>query len=174
MANNLIIPGTNILVSIFDSRDTERLAELGIPQLRREIARSEYLEGYYGGCVAYNTDEVIFEREYQAACKKAIELIRSRQPKPTVTNNKFIDIDSLKSRYDLVDYIGRYTKLHKSGSRHSGKCPLHAGKTQNSIVIYPDNTFHCFGCLVHGSIIDFVMAYDHVDFKGALAILGGS
>lgn len=37
------------------------------------------------------------------------------------------------------------------------RCPFHADKSP-SFVLYPDNSFHCFGCGAHGrGAIDFVM-----------------
>jgi len=49
--------------------------------------------------------------------------------------------------------------------RHANKtlCPLHNEKTP-SFTIYPNNnSWHCFGCGVGGSVIDFVIAYYGLD-----------
>lgn len=50
------------------------------------------------------------------------------------------------------------------------KCPFHADSTP-SFAIYPDNTFHCFGCEKHGNnAIDFVIAMG-IPFKDAVSEL---
>jgi DNA primase len=47
--------------------------------------------------------------------------------------------------------------MPESGRRTSVRCPFHNEKTP-SLVIYPDNSFHCYGCGAHGKgAIDFVM-----------------
>jgi hypothetical protein len=182
MTNNIItfpfntpLPQTDILVPIFDGQDLEYLATiLSIPQLRMEIKHSEMCECYHGGCVDYNISEVIYEREYQDACKKAIDIIRSHQPKPTITNSKFIDIDSLKSLVDITAIAERYTKLVKAGKNFKALCPFHSEK-QPSFMVYPDKqSWHCFGaCSTGGDVISLVMKAENTDFKGAIALLGG-
>lgn len=162
--------------SIFDLKDVEYLAnKLEIPQLQLEIKRSRFVEGYHSGCVDYNTNEVVIERDYQAACKQAIDIIRSRQPKPTATSNKFIDIDSLKSSLDIVDVAERYTKLVKAGKNFKALCPFHSEKTP-SFMVYPDQqSWHCFGaCNTGGDAISLFMKAENTDFKGAIAILGSN
>ena len=48
--------------------------------------------------------------------------------------------------------------LTNNGRRIMIRCPIHQEK-QPSMVIYPDNTWHCFGCRAHGSnAIDLLTA----------------
>lgn len=48
------------------------------------------------------------------------------------------------------------------------RCPFH-GDTNRSLKLYPGSRgWHCFGCHMGGSVIDFVMAIDHVDFNTAV------
>lgn len=113
----------------------------------------------------------MYYQEYINACKLALDVAESIQPATPTTPGQPIkeSIESIKSRYDLADYIGQYVDLRKSGSRFYGLCPFHPDKKTPSFVVYSDNnTFHCFGCQVHGSIIDFVMKYHNLDIKGAL------
>ena len=43
------------------------------------------------------------------------------------------------------------------GRRHKVRCPFHNERTA-SFVLYPDGSYHCFGCSVNGqNAIDFVM-----------------
>lgn len=52
------------------------------------------------------------------------------------------------------------------------ECPFHNEKTA-SFKVYSDGTFHCFGCGVHGDVIDLTMKMQNVDFNTACEILGG-
>lgn len=60
--------------------------------------------------------------------------------------------------------IIRSTRIHRilgvndTGRRVSLKCPFHNERTA-SFTLYPDNSFHCFGCNVNGQgAIDFCVA----------------
>jgi DNA primase len=78
------------------------------------------------------------------------------------------DIDEVKSRIDIVDYIGKKVTLKKAGKNFKGLCPFHGEKTPSFMVSPDRQSWHCFGCGKGGSVIDFVMEYDHVDFREAL------
>jgi hypothetical protein len=54
--------------------------------------------------------------------------------------------------------------------RKFGLCPFHNERSP-SFYIFPDNRFHCFGCAVHGTSIDFVMLRDKVPFLQAVKTL---
>lgn len=48
-------------------------------------------------------------------------------------------------------------------------CPFHPGDQSPSLRIYSDqNSWHCFGCQRGGSIIDFAMQSEGVDFRSAV------
>ncbi len=78
------------------------------------------------------------------------------------------DIEEIKSRLNIVDIIGAKVTLKKAGRTFKGLCPFHNEKSP-SFVVSPDRQiFHCFGCHKGGTIFDFVMEYNHVDFVEAL------
>ncbi len=78
------------------------------------------------------------------------------------------DIDEIKSRLNIVDIIGERLTLKKAGRNFKGLCPFHNEKTP-SFVVSPDRQiWHCFGCGKGGTVFDFVMEYEHVDFAEAL------
>lgn len=52
------------------------------------------------------------------------------------------------------------------------KCPFHNEKTASFKAHKRD--FHCFGCGAHGTVFDFVMLMESVNFKRAFEILGGT
>lgn len=81
------------------------------------------------------------------------------------------DIDEIKSRLNIVDTIGKRVTLKKAGRNFKGLCPFHNEKTPSFIVSPDRQTFHCFGCGKGGSIFDFIMLSDHIDFSEALETL---
>lgn len=61
--------------------------------------------------------------------------------------------------------------LRRTGRIVHSKCPFHADNTP-SFAVYPDNTYHCFGCGKHGNnAIDFVMTLMEIPFKEAVSEL---
>ncbi len=81
------------------------------------------------------------------------------------------DIDEIKSRLNIVDIVSTRVALKKAGRNFKGLCPFHTEKTPSFIVSPDRQTFHCFGCGKGGSIFDFVMLTEHVDFSEALDTL---
>lgn len=78
------------------------------------------------------------------------------------------DIDEIKSRLNIVDVIGERLTLKKAGRHFKALCPFHHEKTPSFIVSPDRQIWKCFGCGKGGSVIDFVMEYEHVDFIEAL------
>lgn len=81
------------------------------------------------------------------------------------------DTDEIKSRINIVDFIGKRVTLKKTGRNFKGLCPFHNEKTPSFIVSPERESWHCFGCGKGGDIFTFVMEYEHVDFPEALAEL---
>lgn len=161
----------------FDSEDIKYLAQtLTIPQLRAEVEIAERV----GNCIrAWEGTEADYCDDFPwddfvAACQEAITLQRNTTPKPVLKPGR-VDLDAVRAHASIVDVIGQYTKLRKSGTRYTGLCPLHADKRTLSLVVYPEQqSWHCFGaCGRGGDVIDFVMLAEHLDFKDAAARLAG-
>lgn len=77
-------------------------------------------------------------------------------------------IAEIRDRTDLVELIGAYVSLKRSGRNFLGLCPFHQEKTP-SFNVSPDRGFyHCFGCGVTGDGIRFLMEHDHLSFQEAL------
>jgi len=69
---------------------------------------------------------------------------------------------------NLIDILGQYVKLKRSGSNYVGYCPFHNEKTP-SFNVTPGKGFYCFGCDAKGSnAIDFIMRYEGKDFPDAV------
>ncbi|MFA5132729.1 MAG: CHC2 zinc finger domain-containing protein [Candidatus Paceibacterota bacterium] len=54
------------------------------------------------------------------------------------------------------EQYAKYVELKpSSGGRYTAICPFH-NENDGSFVVYPDGSFHCFGCLAHGTVEDFL------------------
>jgi DNA primase len=77
-------------------------------------------------------------------------------------------IDDLLSRADIVDIVGRHVDLKKAGINHKGLCPFHGEKSPSFIVSPSRQTYHCFGCGVHGNALRFLMEHTGAGFVDAV------
>ena len=80
-------------------------------------------------------------------------------------------LEEVRSRSDIVDVIGSYVKLKKSGSTHMGLCPFHNEKTPSFSVTQSKQLFYCFGCHVGGSVFTFIEQYENCSFSEAVEFL---
>ncbi len=81
-------------------------------------------------------------------------------------------IDEVKQRIDIVEVVGQYTSLTKSGRTFRGLCPFHSEK-RPSFFVYPDQqSWHCFGaCNTGGDVFSFIIKKENMDFGEALRLL---
>lgn len=78
-------------------------------------------------------------------------------------------IEAIKRQVDLVEYIGRFTRLQKSGRSFKGLCPFHTEKTPSFYVFADKGTWRCFGsCGEGGDLFSFVQKRESIDFRTAL------
>ncbi len=77
-------------------------------------------------------------------------------------------IQQVLAATDIVDLVGRYVKLKRSGSNYSGLCPFHTEKTPSFSVSPTRNSYHCFGCGAGGTAIRFLMQHDSLTFTEAV------
>lgn len=82
-----------------------------------------------------------------------------------------LTIERVKNAVDIVDLVGSYVELKRSGKNHKGLCPFHSEKTPSFIVTQERGTFNCFGCHEHGDGIGFVMKMEHLEFADAIRYL---
>ncbi len=78
-------------------------------------------------------------------------------------------IQQVKEAADIVEIVSRYVPtLKRAGTSYKGHCPFHKEKTPSFHVIPKKGIFHCFGCGAGGSVIDFVMRAERLEFPDAL------
>ena len=80
-------------------------------------------------------------------------------------------IQEIRSRVDIVGFIGRYVELKSAGRNFKGRCPFHNEKTPSFNVTPDRQVFHCFGCQEGGDVIGFLMKHDGLSFPEAVRTL---
>ncbi|MCK5639396.1 MAG: DNA primase [Gammaproteobacteria bacterium] len=77
-------------------------------------------------------------------------------------------IDELIDRADIVEVIDARVPLKKAGREYTACCPFHNEKSPSFTVSPTKQFYHCFGCGAHGTVISFLMEYEHMDFIEAI------
>lgn len=80
-------------------------------------------------------------------------------------------IDDIRERLDIVQVISEYLQLKKTGVNYRALCPFHSEKTPSFFVSPSKQIFKCFGCGKSGSVFNFIMEIEGIEFKEALQIL---
>ena len=73
-------------------------------------------------------------------------------------------IQELLARADVVEIVGRYVQLKKTGANFSGLCPFHSEKSPSFTVSPSKQFYHCFGCGKNGNAIGFLMDHTGAGF----------
>ncbi len=69
-------------------------------------------------------------------------------------------IAEIRDRTDIVQVVGEYVSLRRSGGNHIGLCPFHNEKTPSFNVNAAKQMYHCFGCGKSGDVFRFLMDFD--------------
>ncbi|MGI5950017.1 DNA primase, partial [Peptoniphilus sp.] len=80
-------------------------------------------------------------------------------------------LDEIRERADIVDLIGNYVNLKRSGANYMGLCPFHSEKTPSFSVSPSKKIFKCFGCGEGGDVITFIMKRENLGFREAVEFL---
>jgi DNA primase len=76
-----------------------------------------------------------------------------------------------KSRLNIEDVIGEYVALKRAGRNFKGLSPFTNEKTASFVVSPEKQIWKDFSSGKGGSMFDFVMEVEGLDFKGALELL---
>lgn len=77
-------------------------------------------------------------------------------------------IEKIRNSVSIVDVIGNYVNLKKTGKSYRGLCPFHVEKTPSFYVDPDKGLFHCFGCGASGNVFTFLMKKEGLTFAEAV------
>lgn len=80
-------------------------------------------------------------------------------------------VDEVKGRLSIEDVIGEYVTLKRAGRNFKGLSPFTSEKTASFVVSPEKQIWKDFSSGKGGSMFDFVMEVEGLDFKGALELL---
>lgn len=87
-------------------------------------------------------------------------------------NQKGVKMGELAKHVDLIELLRAegFEPRDVGGGRYNMCCPFH-NETNPSFYVYPNNSYHCFGCCRGGDPIEFVRELHDLGFKQALDYL---
>ncbi len=77
-------------------------------------------------------------------------------------------VQKLKRELNIVDVIGEYINLKRTGRNYLGLCPFHSDRKPSFTVSEEKQIFRCFGCGVGGDVIGFYMKFHNLSFGEAV------
>ena len=72
---------------------------------------------------------------------------------------------------DIVDVVGDFVHLKRSGANYMGLCPFHNERTPSFSVSKSKNICKCFSCGKGGSPVNFIMELEQLSYYEALRYL---
>ena len=127
--------------------------------------RSHIFAALRAGSVSKNTSR----SDHALVTRRAINypLSTVNSPHPPVSLIPPEIIEQITAANDIVEVIGAYFPLKRSGPVYKALCPFHQERTPSFTVNPQRQIFKCFGCGAGGSVIRFVMNYENLDFVAA-------
>jgi len=80
-------------------------------------------------------------------------------------------LSEIRSRIDIAEVIAEHVTLQRRGGRYWGLCPFHQEKSASFTVTPDKGLYYCFGCHKGGTVFDFVMEIEKVQWRDAVEIL---
>jgi DNA primase len=79
--------------------------------------------------------------------------------------------EQVRQAIDIVDLVGSYVQLRRSGRNFVGLCPWH-DDSKPSLQVNPDRqSFKCWVCDYGGDVFSFIMRAENLEFREALELL---
>ena len=75
--------------------------------------------------------------------------------------------NELLNRLQPVAVVGQYVRLREGSRSYRGLCPFHDDTNDSFHIYLDDKHYHCFGCLEHGNLIDFVAKMRNLEYREA-------
>ena len=79
-------------------------------------------------------------------------------------------IAEIQQASDIIQIISEHVHLKQSGRNFTGLCPFHSEKTPSFTVNPEKKLFKCFGCGEGGTVFQFIMKQEGVDFVEAVKL----
>lgn len=154
-ANSLLVEKTTQKKEI-ENKIIELLSEVSDKDEDTQMWREAFIESTLALDILKMESEIRWLKRYLAPFQ-----VETRQiTEEMIEQAKDVPIESFIS-----------TRLRKVGNRLTTTCPFHEEKTGSFTIFIDKNHYHCFGCLAHGSVIDFVMRQQSLDFIPAVKYL---
>ena len=77
-------------------------------------------------------------------------------------------VDKILDAADIVDVVSDFVHLRRRGANYVGLCPFHNEKTPSFSVDTESQMYYCFGCHKGGTVINFVMEMERMEFQEAV------
>jgi DNA primase len=82
-------------------------------------------------------------------------------------------IDRVREAADIVQIIGEYVNLKRTGTDFRGPCPFHQGKNRNFSVSPRKGIYYCFVCHEGGDVFTFLQKRLGMDWPSAVREVAG-
>jgi len=80
-------------------------------------------------------------------------------------------ISEIQHASDIIQIVSEYVNLKQSGRNFTGLCPFHSEKTPSFTVNPEKKLFKCFGCGEGGTVFQFLMKQEGMDFVEAVKLV---
>lgn len=80
-------------------------------------------------------------------------------------------LERIKDANDISSVVSSYVSTKRAGHDSVCLCPFHSEKTPSCHIYSDTQSFYCFGCGAGGSVIQFVMLMEHLDFQESVKFL---
>ncbi|MCA2984354.1 DNA primase [Gemmatimonas sp.] len=81
-------------------------------------------------------------------------------------------VERVRQAADIVEVIGEFVPLKRSGGTWRGPCPFHQGKNPNFSISPSHGSYHCFVCHESGDVFTFIRKRLGLDWPSAVKYIG--